>query len=462
MKWLGKLIKGFFRAIYSVIDKIIVTPISRIIYKFSEYLKAHNLTLDYILNRPNFMIYVSLILAVIVFVFIDSRVINLVESEAEVLSDIPVKVNYNEEAYVVEGIPETVDITLIGRKSDIYLAKQIGTNAVILDLSNYEARDSAYKVYLSYTKSIDTINYKLDPSYVSVTIKEKVSVTKTIDYDLVNESYLNERLSVESVELSNNEVVVKGSQDVINKIASVKALIDLKNEVLKDAGTYEVDNINIVAYDSKGYILEGLEIVPKTLSATLTLDTYSKAVPIKVLTTGNIVTGKAIASILINNENAKNVTIYGDQETINGITNVPVTINVDGGGSTATKQYNVTINRPSGVRAISEKKANITITFGDEKQKEVDITNVISYRNLASNLTPNIVGTNSNVNVIVKGVQSVIDSITSENITAYLDLEGYGVGEYEVPVKIENDDPKLNYVVSSVVKVRITNATNSN
>ena len=462
MKWLGRLIKGFFRAIYSVIDKIIVTPISRIIYKFSEYLKAHNLTLDYILNRPNFMIYVSLILAVIVFVFIDSRVINLVESEAEVLSDIPVKVNYNEEAYVVEGIPETVDITLIGRKSDIYLAKQIGTNAVILDLSNYEARDSAYKVYLSYTKSIDTINYKLDPSYVSVTIKEKVSVTKTVAYDLVNESYLNERLSVESVELSNNEVVVKGSQDVINKIASVKALIDLKNDTLKDAGTYEVDNINIVAYDSKGYILEGLEIVPNTLSATLTLDTYSKAVPIKVLTTGNIVTGKAIASILINNENAKNVTIYGDQETINGITNVPVTINVDGGGSTATKQYNVTINRPSGVRAISEKKANITITFGDEKQKEVDITNVISHRNLASNLTANIVGTSNNVNVIVKGVQSVIDSITSENITAYLDLEGYGVGEYDVPVKIENDDPKLNYVVSSVVKVRITNATNSN
>lgn len=462
MKWLGKLIKGFFKIIYSVIDKIIVTPISRLIYRIGEYLKAHNLSLDYILNRPNFMIYVSLILAVVVFIFIDSRVINLVESEAEVLTDIPVKVNYNEEAYVVEGIPESVDITLIGRKSDIYLAKQIGTNAVILDLSNYEARDSAYKVYLSYTKSIDSINYKLDPSYVSVTIKEKVSVTKTIDYDLVNENYLNERLSVESVELSNNEVVVKGSQDTINKIASVKALIDLKNDSLRDAGTYEVDNINVVAYDSKGQILEGLEIVPKTLSATLTLDTYSKSVPIKVLTTGNLVTGKAIASILINNENRKDVTIYGDQESINNITNVPVTINVDGGGNTATKAYNVTINRPSGVRAISEKKATITITFGDEKQKEVDITNSITQKNLASNLTANIVGTSNSVNAIVKGVQSVIDTITSENITAYLDLDGYGVGEYDVPVKIDNDDPKLTYVVGSTVKVRITNATVTN
>ena len=192
------------------------------------------------------------------------------------------------------------------------------------------------------------------------------------------------------------------------------------------------------------------------------LDTYSKTVPIKVLTTGNLVTGKAIASILINNENNKNVTIYGDQESINGITNVPVTINVDGGGNTSTKAYDVTINRPSGVRAISEKKATITITFGDERQKEIDITNVISHRNLASNLTANIVGTSNNVNAIVKGVQSVIDTISSENITAYLDLEGYGVGEYDVPVKIDNDDPKLNYVVGSTVKVRILNAANTN
>ena len=301
MKWLGRLIKGFFRAIYSVIDKIIVTPISRIIYKFSEYLKAHNLTLDYILNRPNFMIYVSLILAVIVFVFIDSRVINLVESEAEVLSDIPVKVNYNEEAYVVEGIPETVDIVLIGRKSDIYLAKQLGTNAVLLDLTDYEARDSAYKVYLTYTKSIDSINYKLDPSYVSVTIKDKISITKPITYDLVNSDALNEKLSVESVELSKTEVVVKGSIDALNKIAAIKALIDLDNSSLKDAGTYEVDNISLLAYDSKGNVLDNVEIVPTTLTANITLDTYSKSVPLKVLTTGNLVTGKSIASILINN-----------------------------------------------------------------------------------------------------------------------------------------------------------------
>ncbi len=453
MKKIIKMLQHLLIGFYHIIDKCLVTPISRLIFSIREYLKSHNLKLDYIFSRPNFIIYVSLILAVIMFVLIDSRVITLVESEAEVLTNIPVKVNYNEEAYVVEGIPETVDIVLIGRKSDIYLAKQLGTNMVILDLSDYEARDSAYKVYLSYTKSIDSINYKLDPSYVSVTIKDKISITKTIDYDLVNIDALNERLSVENVELSKSEVVVKGSRDTLNKIASIKALIDLNNSSLSDAGTYDIDNITVLAYDSKGSIITDVEIVPTTLTASITLDTYSKSVPIQVKTTGSLVTGKAIASILINNSNAHSVTIYGDQESINDISSVPVTINVADQGASGTKAYNVTINKPNGVRAISETKANITVTFGDEKQKELNIS-TISHKNLGSGLTANIIGTNS-IPVIVKGVQSVIDNVSESNIDAYIDLENYTPGEYDVKVEIANDDPKLNFTVSTTVKVRI-------
>ena len=456
MKKIGKVIGGFFKAIYRVIDRLIVTPISRLIFNVREYLRSKNIKLDYIFNRPNFMIYVSLILAVIMFILIDSRVITLVESEAEVITNVPVTVNYNEEAYVVEGIPETVDIVLIGRKSDIYLAKQLGTNNVILDLSDYEARDSAYRVYLTYTKSIDSIDYKLDPSYVTVTIKDKISVTRDIDYDLINEQYLSEELSVESVELSRTEVVVKGSEDAINNIASVKALIDLSDDSLSDVGTYTVDNIRLVAYDSNGEVLDNIEIVPTTLTATVTLDTYSKSVPIEVRTTGDLVTGKAIASILINNSNSYSVTIYGDEEQISNITSVPVTINVDGEGANSTRSYNVTISRPSGVRALSESNASITVTFGDERQKEVEISNVMS-RNLASGYTANIVGTDSIV-VSVRGVQSVIDSIDASDINAYVDLTGYTAGEYEnVPIQIENDDPRLSFVVSSTVTVRISN-----
>ena len=68
------------------------------------------------------------------FLLIDSKVINLVKTEAEEIRGVPVVVKYNEEAYVIEGVPETVDITLTGRKSDIYLAKQLGEYEVVLEL----------------------------------------------------------------------------------------------------------------------------------------------------------------------------------------------------------------------------------------------------------------------------------------------------------------------------------------
>ena len=47
------------------------------------------------------------------------------QNEAEVIQNQPVKVLYNEEAYVVEGLVDSVDIILTGNKSAIYLAKQL-------------------------------------------------------------------------------------------------------------------------------------------------------------------------------------------------------------------------------------------------------------------------------------------------------------------------------------------------
>ena len=63
-----------------------------------------------------------------------------------------------------------MDIILTGRKTDIYLAKQLGEFEVSLDLTDYEASDTAHKVYFTYSKNIDNLAYKLDPSYVSVII----------------------------------------------------------------------------------------------------------------------------------------------------------------------------------------------------------------------------------------------------------------------------------------------------
>lgn len=456
---MSKIFKPFiklFKVIYNFLDKIIVTPISRAIYYLNKRFKSNTSHVEKILNRPNVLVYLSLAFAVIVFFLVDSKVISLVETEAEVLTNQPVNVLYNKEAYVVEGLVDTVDIILTGRKSDLYLAKQLGEHEVLLDLTDYEASPEAYKVKLTYNQTIDSLDYKIDPSTVTVTIKNKVSSLAGVTYDLLNENKLNSKLSVGEVTLSKSEVVVKGSQDNLDKIATVKALIDLNNEDLTDAGSYDIDNVLLVAYDEKGKMMSNIDIVPSTITATIDLNTYSTSVPIAVKTKGELATGKAISSITINGSNSYSVDVYGEQSVIDTIKNVPVSIDINGLGSNDSKTYNVTLPKPSGVRYMSTTNAKIVVSFGDEKQRTIENVQIGAPKNLASGLTVNAkTEEDQTVDIVVKGVQSVIDNIKADDLVPYIDLSGYTAGEHEVSVLIENDDPRVEYVVTKNITVII-------
>lgn len=458
MNKIFNLIASFFKCIYNLIDKYIVTPISKIIYNIDKKVNKSGGKIEKILNRPNMLLYMSLALAIIVFLLIDSKVITLVETEAEIITNQPVNVEYNSEAYVIEDLPETVDITLIGRKSDLYLAKQLGENEVVLDLTDYTPRDEPYKVKLTYNQTINSLSYKLDPTYVYVTIKKKVSTLKTISYDLINQDKLNElnpELSVSNVELDKNEVVVKGSQDTLNKIATVKALIDLNNKNFKAKGTYNLENVPIVAYDETGNILKNVEIVPSKVNATVTFTSYSKEVPIEVQTTGNLVSGKAISSITINGKSEYYVTIYGEQSEIDSIDSLPVTIDVTDQGNNGSKTYPSNILKPSGVKYMSASSVNIVASFGEAKQKTIDGL-TITVENTPANLKATATS-QATISVQVIGVQSVIDSITASDIKAYIDLTGYTVGNHTVPVQVKGNNPMAQYIVSSSVNINITN-----
>ena len=449
--------KKLFKFIYNIIDKFIVVPISTLIYKIQLKFGKDN-KLEKLLNRPNFLLYLSLVFAVLLFYLVENKAVRLVNTEAEYLTDQPVKVLYNSGAYVVEGVPETVDITLIGKKSELYLAKQLGDNEVVVDLTDYEPSDKPVEVKLTYNKNLDNIDYKIDPTYVTVTIKKKVSDTKTINYDLLNQDELNPKLSVRSVELSKSDVVVRGSQETLNSVATIKALIDLNNSDYNKAGTYTVDNVTLVAYGSDGNVIKNVEIVATKITATLVLDSYSKKVPVKVLTEGNLVDGKAISSITINGKAASEyeVTIYGDENSLETIENIPVTLDITGLGNSGSKTLNVSLPKPSGVRSIVDDSVSIVLNFGEAKQKTVKVVGIKTI-NVPNGLVANLASAEDiNVDVQVIGVESVIDALGDNptGITAYVDLSGCVVGgPYPIDVKVVGDDSRLQYVVTKKVNV---------
>lgn len=451
--------KKIFKSLYKVVDKLIVTPISTIIYKIQSKVGKDS-KIEKLLNRPNALLILSLIFAVVLFSLVDSEAISLINNDAKILNNIPVEVEYNSSAYVIEGVPEYVDMTLIGNKTEIYLAEQLGDNKVVVDLTDYQASDSPVRVKLSYNKPVKNVNYKIDPTYVTVTIKEKVSDNKTITYDLMNQDDLDPKLSVKSVELSKSDVIVRGSQETIDSIASIKALIDLNNDEFTKAGTYTVDNLNLVAYGSNGGIIENVEIVATNISAKVELDSFSKRVPVKVQITGNLVSGKAISSITINGVNSSDfeTTIYGDEAALENIDSIPISIDADGQGNNGSKTSKVTFSKPAGVRSISDESVIVVLNFGEAKQRTITL-NGIRTSNVPNGLSANLVSENDKfVEVQVIGVESVINSIdeNSSDIYAYVDLTGMSTGQYSVQVKVVGNDSRLQYIVTKSVYVVLT------
>ena len=448
---MNKIFKPFIaivKILYRIIDKLIVTPISHLIYRISKLGKNNSGKLEKILNRPIVLLYISLLSAIAVFYLVDSKVISLVDNEAEVITGQPVSITYNEENYVVEGVPETVDITLIGSKSNLYLAKQIGDHKVVLDLTDYEP--GTYKVKLKYNHSMNNVSYKLDPGSVSIKISEKESEVFDLTYDLVNENKLDKKLSISSVKLDKNEVIVKGSKETLATISNVKALIDVEAASLTNKGEYSVDSIKLVAYDHNGNKVNNIETVPSNISAKLKVDSYSVELPVKVVTTGNITTGYALNSI---NSSVSKVTVYGDQEVLDNLTSIEAPIDITG-LSTDKTFSGVTLKKPAGVRHMSDTTTSVTVTLDQEANKEFTGI-VIEHKNLANGYVVSALSeSDRTITVIAKGVSSALDKLEASKIKAYIDLTDYTAGTYEVEVKLETDDSRFS-LVSTTSKVNI-------
>ena len=446
---MSKIFKPFIlliRLIYKIIDKLIVTPVSRLIYKISEFSKENSGKLEKILNRPNVLIYLSLICAVGLFLLVDSKVINLTENNAEILRDQKVNVLYNEEAYVIEGVPDSVDITLIGSKSSIYLATQLGDHEVELDLSKYGV--GTYKVDFKYNHSVSSADYKLDPSTVTVKISEKVSQKRNLYYDLMNEDRMDPKLSVSNVLLDTNEVVVKSSQEILDKVAVVKALVDASQIKQKESGEEELENVGLVAYDANGNKLENVEIVPSKVKAKVTIDSYHATKTVKVITNGTMTNGKAIGSAI---SSVKEVEVYGDKESVDKIPYIEAPISINNLDS--NKTISVTLNKPSGVRYLSETTSQVTVTVGDAEQRTISSVPVL-HANLGENLSAGASQDNKIIDVIVTGVSSIInDDEIIKGITATVNLAGLKPGTYQVPVTITSTSELISV---QAVKTEIT------
>lgn len=447
MKKTNKGIFKIFRHIGIFFDKILISPITKVILKLMELGKNGAKTFDRLSGKKSTLLIVSLLLSFAVFIVIDRDANVMMDQYAEILYNQPVSAVYNEELYVVEGLPKTVDITLIGQRRHIFLAKQSPSKGVSVDLTGLKPGN--HRVTLKYTQRLKSLDYKLDPSTVTVTIYEKVSENKSLSYDILHQDNLDSKLYISNVELDRSEVIIKGAQYKLDKVASVKALLDVDNIPNPKAGEITVKDVPLVAYDNDGKVVNDVEIVPKTVTAKVTITSPSKEVPIRVVPKGSLAFGKSIKSI---ETSLSKITVYGSQSAIDKIEQFEVELDVS--GLESNKEFNITLTKPKGITDLSSKTLTVKVIVDDSTTKEFDDV-PITTRNIGDGLVANAATDEDNkVDVVVTGSSDVLNGLKESDITAYVDLNGYGEGTHEVEVHVTGTDLKLSYA-SKTKKVKV-------
>lgn len=432
--------RKLFRSITRFFDRHFVTPVTKIIFIFTNKYGKSGRQIENWLSSTNTLLFISLLLAFAIFIMIDKKIIVFNDNSAEVLQDQPVKAIYNEESYVVEGLPETVDITLIGSTTDLYIARQSSNHDVTMDLSGL--KPGTHKVSIKYNRNTGNIKYMVNPSSVTVIIYQKVSETKTLDLDVLNLDHLDPKLVVEDVKYDTDKVIVKGAEHMLKNVATVKALVDLDSLAIQNVGTNKLTDAVLKAYDKEGNVVD-VEVVPSKIDVDVIISSPSEEVPIKIIPTGEVSFGLGISSITLSDEM---VTVYAPTEVLAKIKETGyIPIEVDVSDLKASKEYKLEVPLPVGAKSLSTNTVTVKVDIEESTNKDfADIA--IETRNLkAGYIAQGVSENDAKVTVTVKGVKSVIDSLESGNIHAYVDLSDYTEGTHKVDVKVEGTDAKVQY-----------------
>ena len=438
-----------FRHIGSFFDKWLITPITKVILKIMNIFKTSFKGFDRFSSKKSTLLFISLILAFFTFLVVDKDSIIMIDQYAEILYAQPVSAIYNEESLVVEGLPKTVDITLIGQRRHIFLAKQSPAKGVSVDLTGLKPGN--HKVKLKYTQRLKSLDYKLDPSTVTITIYNKQTESRSLTTDILHKDNLDTKLFIDDVELDRTDVSIKGAEYKLKQVATVKALIDVDSILHPKEGTITLKDVPLVAYDNDGKIIE-VEILPKTVSASVTITSPKKEVPIKIIPKGEVAFGKSISEI---SSSLNTVTVYGEQSAVDKIEQLEVVIDVN--KLKENKEFNSTLVKPKGIRELSSNNINIKVTVDNSITKEFENISITPVNLDSKYKVQALTDNDRQVTVVVKGSSETVEKVEAKDLKPYIDLKDYGTGEHEVDVLVTGTDLKLAYQSKTKkVKVKIT------
>ncbi|MDE4085058.1 CdaR family protein [Planococcus maritimus] len=247
--------------------------------------------MDKMMDNPWFLRIMALFLAFLLFFSVQTEN-NTTTTEtgrvSEMIEDVELQVYYDE-SLMVSGVPETVDLYLSGPASIIQTTRQLDDYTLFIDLRSLPLGE--HQVPIQTENLSEQLSARVDPAFVNVVLEERVSQEFDIDAEM-NERLLAEGFVLDGLSVKPDTVTVTGPQSVINAISFVKATVTGEPEI-KESFTAEA-RVRVLAEDLTK--LDNVTIEPESVAVDVTVEEYSRELPVRIESSGDPQTGITINS----------------------------------------------------------------------------------------------------------------------------------------------------------------------
>lgn len=376
----------------------------------------------------------ALVLAIIVWV----SAVTASDPNEEIVfpSQIPLKViGQDPNLIMTNDIPDSISVTILAPKSiQTRLSNEPGLIHATLNLASLDAGVSEVTPQITVDVRPAEVT-KIAPEVIKIEMETLASKEIAITLSEVGSLPIS-YVSDEPI-LSSENVIVTGAASSVNSVAQIQATIDLTNSTSSIS-----KKITLKAYNANGNIVDNLTLNPNSIDVQIPirqLGGYRNAF-VKIISTGQIASGFYLTNIFAD---PPNVTIYSSDPVL--ANNMPAYVEtnpINLNGADEDFSVDIPLNLPDGISLIGETIIRVQVGVAAIESSKNFLNVEIQVTNLDPQLKAEL---NSNsVDIYLSGPLYLLEVLDLADITVTLDLEGRGVGTYQLVPQVSLVDTKIN------------------
>ncbi|MFC4711714.1 YbbR-like domain-containing protein [Planococcus dechangensis] len=301
--------------------------------------------MDKMMDNPWFLRIMALFLAFLLFFSVQAENNSTTTTEtgrvSEMIEDVELQVYYDD-SLMVSGVPETVDLYLSGPASIIQTTRQLDDYTLFIDLRSLPLGE--HQVPIQTENLSEQLSARVDPAFVNIVLEERVSQEFEIDAEM-NERLLAEGFVLDGLEVEPDTVTVTGPQSVIGAISFVKATVTGEPGI-NESFTAEA-RVRVLAEDLTK--LDNVTIEPESVEVDVTVEEYSRELPVRIEANGEPLSGITINSWTPSSEQVR---VFGPRSVLDAMEEYVVEVEAN---SITAEDTTVTVELPipSGASGVS-------------------------------------------------------------------------------------------------------------